>query len=144
MTQSGIRFGQRKQKGQSDTEQLIGVRNYLKRRWHLDFKREWYLGFTQEDRLTMIMECVPKGTQFKWKNPDLLYIGKFGMIIIEVDGAVHDRKVLDTWKRNELYISNGIKLIVLNLASIKASGKTLFQTLDCDLDRILGGLCAKH
>ncbi|MFM7796491.1 MAG: hypothetical protein ACKO7N_06990, partial [Candidatus Nitrosotenuis sp.] len=67
-----------------------------------------------------------------------------GMIIIEVDGKVHDRKMLDTWKRNTLYLSNGIKLIVLNISEINQSGKTLFEKLDCDMDKILGGLCAKH
>ena len=142
-SQSGIRYGQRKQSGQSDTQQLIQIKSYLKKRWHLDFKREWYIGF-ENDKLITIVERVPKGTQFKWKNPDLLYMGKYGMIIIEVDGTVHDRKMLDTWKRNELYKSNGIKLVVLNLAEIKASGKTIYDKLDCDLDRMLGGLCAKH
>jgi len=143
-SQSGIRFGQRKQSGQSDTAQLIQINSYLKKRWHLDFKREWYVGFDLNDRIVSIVNTVPKGTKYKWKNPDLLYMGKHGMIIIEVDGKVHDRKMLDTWKRNALYLSNGIKLIVLNISEISHSGKTLYEKLDCDLDKILGGLCAKH
>jgi hypothetical protein len=104
----------------------------------LPFKREWYLGFGSEDNLVAIMECVPKGTHYRWKNPDLLYMGKYGMIIIEVDGAVHDRKVSTTEKRNDLYLSNRIKLIVLNLRDIKANGKTLNEALDEKMRRILG------
>lgn len=144
-SQSGIRYGQKKQSGQSDTHQLISIKSYLKKRWHLDFKREWYVGFDPVSlNIVAILDKVPKGTQIKWKNPDLIHIGKHGVIIIEVDGAVHDRKMLDTWKRNELYKINGVKLVVLNLAEIKASGKTIYEKLDCDLDKILGGTCAKH
>ncbi|MFM7796182.1 MAG: hypothetical protein ACKO7N_05395, partial [Candidatus Nitrosotenuis sp.] len=85
-SQSGIRYGQRKQSGQSDTTQLIQIKSYLKKRWHLDFKREWYVGFDSNERIISIVNKVPKGTKYKWKNPDLLHMGKHGMIIIEVDG----------------------------------------------------------
>ena len=145
MTLSGIRHGQRtKQKGQSDLHQLIDLKLYLKRRWHMVFKREWYLGFDTNDRIIAIIDKVPKGTKYKWKNPDLLYIGKEGLIIIEVDGKVHDRKMLKTWERNDLYKDAGAKLIVLNIEEIKSSGKSIYKTLDCRMREILGGDCAEH
>ena len=46
------------------------------------FKREWYLGFDTNDRIIAIIDKVPKGTKYKWKNPDLLYIGKEGLMIL--------------------------------------------------------------
>ena len=108
------------------------------------FKREWYLGFDTNDRIIAIIDKVPKGTKYKWKNPDLLYIGKEGLIIIEVDGKVHDRKMLKTWERNDLYKDAGAKLIVLNIEEIKSSGKSIYKTLDCRMREILGGDCAEH
>jgi len=66
---------------------------------------------------------------------------KFGIIVIEVDGGVHDRKVQKTLDRNELYISAGIKLIVLNIADIKFANKTIFEVIDTEMTRVT---CAKH
>lgn len=111
------------------------------------FNREWYVGFGIEDGLLYrVLEAVPEKifAKFRWKNPDLIYIGKYGIIIIEVDGSVHDRKVQKTLDRNELYINAGIKLIVLNLANIKEINKTIFQVLDCEITKIMGGQCAEH
>ena len=90
------------------------------------------------------MENVPHSIsrKFRWKNPDLMCVNnKFGIIVIEVDGAVHDRKVQKTLDRNELYISAGIKLIVLNIADIKFANKTIFEVIETEMTRVT---CAKH
>ena len=52
------------------------------------------------------------------------------MWIIEVDGAVHDRKVKKTNERNELFISNYIKLIVVNLADLKELRINIYDYID--------------
>ena len=64
------------------------------------------------------------------KNPDLLWFDKYGMWIIEVDGAVHDRKIKKTQERNELFINNYIKLIVVNLADLKILDLNIFDYID--------------
>ena len=142
--QSGIAFGQRtKQKGQSDLEQLISLKQFLKQRFHMDFKREWYVGFDREyGNLCRISESVGKKEleRFRWKNPDLLCIDKqYGIIIVELDGAIHDRKVQKTIERNELFRGAGIKLVVLNIADIKESGKTIIEKLEVEMSKIFKG-----
>ena len=144
---SGIAFGQRtKQKGQSDTDQLVALKRFLKDRFDMDFKREWYVGFEQEQNyLCRIGEEVGRNEsrKFIWKNPDLLCIDrKYGLIIIELDGAVHDRKVRKTQERNKLFTGAGIKLIVLNISDIKESGKTIKEACECEMLKLIGhGQC---
>ena len=141
--QSGIAFGQRtKQKGQSDLDQLIRLKQFLKGRFHMDFKREWYVGFDKEyGHLCRISESVGRQEleRFKWKNPDLLCIDKqYGIIIVELDGAIHDRKVQKTIQRNELFRGAGIKLIVLNIADIKECQETIIGKLEFEMLNIVG------
>ena len=72
------------------------------------------------------------------KNPDLLIWYKTcGLVIIEVDGAVHDRKVAKTMERNRLYREANIKLIVINLADLKETNTTIEEYLDKELSRYL-------
>jgi very-short-patch-repair endonuclease len=63
---------------------------------------------------------------------------EFGIIIIELDGAVHDRKVQKTVERNVLFRGAGIKLIVLNIADIKEFGETLKDHLSQEMKKIVG------
>ena len=142
--QSGIAFGQRtKQKGQSDLQQLIMLKQFLKQRFHMDFKREWYVGFDKEyGNLYRISESVGKQelSEFKWKNPDLLcFDNQHGIIIVELDGAIHDRKVQKTIERNELFRGAGIKLVVLNIADIKEVGETIIGRLESDMMDLIHG-----
>ena len=141
--QSGIAFGQRtKQKGQSDLDQLISLKQFLRQRFHMDFKREWYVGFDREyGNLYRISESVGRQEleRFRWKNPDLLCVDKqHGVIIVELDGAIHDRKVQKTIQRNELFRGAGIKLIVLNIADIKECQETIIGKLESEMLNIVG------
>ena len=138
---SGIRFGQRtKQRGQSDTTLLIRLQNYIRKRWHLDFKREWYVGFDKETgRIQRVLESVSKRLveEFQWKNPDLLcFTKRNGLVIIEVDGKIHDIRVAQTEARNQLYQNAGIKYIVLSLSDIKFRKKTIEGDLDCKMMKL--------
>ena len=142
--QSGIAFGQRtKQKGQSDLDQLISLKQFLRQRFHMDFKREWYVGFDREyGNLYRISESVGRQEleRFRWKNPDLLCVDKqHGVIIVELDGAIHDRKVQKTLERNELFRGAGIKLVVLNIADIKEVGETIIGRLESDMMDLIHG-----
>ena len=123
--QSGINYGQRnKQRGQSDIETLVAVKRYLFKRYKIRWiKIEWYLLFDKDvERLIRWTDSVSKeeANEYIVKNPDIMFWYKTsGLVIIEVDGAVHDRKVAKTVERNRLYRDAHIKLIVINLADIK-------------------------
>ena len=108
----------------------------------MNFKREWYVGFDKEyGYLCRISESVGRKElqRFKWKNPDLICCDKqYGVIIVELDGAIHDRKVQKTVERNVLFRGAGIKLIVLNIADIKEFGETIQDHLAQEMKKIVG------
>ena len=142
--QSGIRYCQKKQEGQSHTAQLIAIKRHLKEKHKILAKREPYLFFDLERKLCKgPMDVVYEkeaSHMYTIKNPDLLWIDKYGMWIIEVDGKVHDRFVEKTRKRNELFISNHIKLIVVNLSDIKELGINIYDYIDSQImERIKNG-----
>ena len=141
--QSGIAYGQKNlQKGANDTSILISLKRFLRQEFLLEFKREWYVGFDKEHgNLCRIAESVGKAElqRFKWKNPDLLCVSdQFGIIIVELDGAIHDRKVQKTVERNVLFRGAGIKLVVLNIADIKEFGETIQDHLAQEMKKIVG------
>ena len=137
--QSGIGFGQRnKQRGQSDAETLVAVKRYLYKKWKIRYiKIEWFLLFEKEnEKLYKFSDHVTKEEVQKYiiKNPDIiLWYKTCGMIIVEIDGAVHDRKVAKTVERNKLYRDAGLKLIVVNLADIKERKQSVEDYLDQEL-----------
>lgn len=137
--QSGIAYGQKKQYGQSDTAQLIAIASYLRKKYKTKVKREAYLIFNIDNKLIKIKEYVTKAdlNDCTAKNPDLLWIDKYGMWIVEVDGAVHDRKVEKTNQRNELFRSNNIKLIVVNLADCKELELDIYDYIDSEILRLI-------
>jgi hypothetical protein len=141
--QSGIAYGQKNlQRGANDTSILISLKTFLRQEFLLEFKREWYVGFDKEHgNLCRIAESVGKAElqRFKWKNPDLLCVSnEFGIIIVELDGAIHDRKVQKTVERNVLFRGAGIKLVVLNIADIKEFGETIQDHLAQEMKKIVG------
>ena len=140
---SGIAYGQKNlQKGANDTTILVALKRFIREEFGLDFKREWYVGFDKEyGNLCRISESVGRKEleRFKWKNPDLLCVSEqFGVIIVELDGTVHDRKVQKTIERNVLFRGAGIKLIVLNIADIKEFGETIQDHLAQEMKKLLG------
>ena len=141
--QSGISYGQRhKQRGQSDTETLVAVKRYLFKRYKIRWiKIEWYLLFDKEkEKLHKWTETVSKedATNYIVKNPDIMFWYKTcGLVIIEVDGAVHDRKVAKTVERNRLYRDANLKLIVINLADIKERKMSIEDYVDIELERYI-------
>ena len=141
--QSGIAYGQKNlQRGANDTSILISLKTFLRQEFLLECKREWYVGFDKEHgNLCRIAESIGKAElqRFKWKNPDLLCVSnEFGIIIVELDGAIHDRKVHKTVERNVLFRGAGINLVVLNIADIKEFGETIQDHLAQEMKKIVG------
>ena len=139
--QGGINFGQRtKQNAQSDIETLVNVKRYIYKKWKIRWiKVEWYLLFDKEkERLHKWTDSVTKEEAERYivKNPDIiLWYKTCGLVIIEIDGAVHDRKVAKTVERNRLYRDAHMKLIVVNLADIKERKQSVEEYLDQELTK---------
>ena len=139
--QGGINFGQRtKQNAQSDIETLVNVKRYIYKKWKIRWiKIEWYLLFDKEkERLHKWTDSVTKEEAERYivKNPDIiLWYKTCGLVIIEIDGAVHDRKVAKTVERNRLYRDAHMKLIVVNLADLKERKQSVEEYLDQELTK---------
>lgn len=139
---SGIRYGQRvKQRAQNDIEKIIKLKRHLITKYKLEPKREWYLGFDELGHLDFIREWIDQQTaeeyQLRLRCPDLMFLHpKKGLVIIELDGAVHDRKVEKTSRRNEQYRNAGIKLIILNEQEIKFNKERLLDVLDWKMTKL--------
>lgn len=134
--QGWISRGQKKQLGASDTSQLIEVASYIRKKYKVKVKREWYILFNDFGILGCLESLKRREVDYSIiiKNPDLLWVDKYGMWIVEIDGAVHDRKVKKTNERNKLFIKNHINLIVVNLADLKELNINIYDYID---DRIL-------
>ena len=119
--QSGIAYGQKKQYGQSDTAQIIAIASYLRKKYKIKVKREAYLIFNINNKLIKIKESVTKAdlNDCSVKNPDLLWIDKYGMWI------------------TELFRSNNIKLIVVNLADCKELELDIYEYIDSEILRLI-------
>ena len=141
--QSGIRWALRFKRN-TDIYQLIKIGKYLRKRWHMEFRREWYVGFNKLDgRIERILREVGNdiAKEYWWRNPDLLCIDKRrGLIIIEVDGSIHDRELVKTQRRNSQYQQAGVHLIVLNIRDIKAKGIKITDQLDWEMNKLLNGV----
>ena len=136
--QSGIRYGQKKQEGQSDTAQLIAIKRHLKDKHKILAKREPYLLF-KNGKLLSVLDHVKRSQvheSIEIKNPDLLWINKYGMWILEVDGKVHHRKYEKTLKRNNLFITNKINLIVIKLYEMDKN-QNIYKYIDEEILRII-------
>ena len=142
--QSGIRWALRyKNNHQSDIHLLIRLGKYIRNKWGLKFRREWYVGFNKVDgRVERIRREVThrEAEEYWWRNPDLLCIHeRKGLIIIEIDGAIHDRKLAKTEQRNEQYKKANVSLIIINLRDIKTRGITIEEDLDWKIMKLLHG-----
>lgn len=140
MKKSFIHQANKKREGQSDTQQLIEIKSYLRKKYKIDVKREPYLLFNLEDELISIKDSVSlvASPVFKVRNPDLLWIDKYGMWIIEIDGMVHLRNSEKTEKRNKLYLKNNIKLIVVSLYELPKN-TNVYNFIDEEIKRIRNG-----
>ena len=134
---SGIHFGQRvKQSGQSDIDILIRLNQFLWDKFGMAFKREWYMLFERDGSLNSIRKEVTlfEAQLHKIRNPDLIYKGKNGKIlIIEVDGNAHKHHVSRTLDRNHDYILAGIDYIIVDLPDLKFLKMTPEQFLTSEV-----------
>ena len=100
---------------------------------------EWYILF---DKMTgefvKYVKAVMENTKYKIRNPDLILFDKNTkklVMVIEIDGSVHDVHFLDTQNRNEEYFYAGVPLLVVNKFEIDT---TIFDHITKCLEALLG------
>jgi len=133
-------WGRKRQLTANDTELLIEIRQWILQTYGINARREWYIGFNTKGGVDFVNETVDRKTAFKYRGrircPDLHFLHKrYGLFVIEVDGEIHDLKYTKTQERNYQYEQAGIKLIVINLASLKLDGLTIRAYLNKRFDQ---------
>jgi hypothetical protein len=123
----------------NDETELTDIGQFLRDTTNYGVGVEWYVFF---DRMTgeyvKYVKAVMENTKYKIRNPDLILFNKETkklVMVIEIDGSVHDVHFLDTQNRNEEYFYAGIPLITVTKSEIDT---TIFDYITRKLDERLG------
>ena len=107
----------------TDREKLAGLERFIHKEYpDLTVLLEWYLLFVKgEDKFeNLYAEITKEMTQtFTISNPDLVLVTTDEMVVVELDGGIHDVKTEKTNSRNKRYELNHIPYIVINEADLK-------------------------
>ena len=123
----------------NDDVELVDIGQFLRETTKYRVEREWYILF---DKMTGkyigYQETFNGNIKYKPRNPDLILINKKTkkiVLIIEIDGSVHDKKFADTEQRNEEYFLAGLPLLTINKLEIET---TIFDLVDKKVREYLG------
>lgn len=123
----------------NDDVELVDIGQFLRETTKYRVEREWYILFNKmtgeyvgyQETLNLDKILDQNGNiKYKPRNPDLILIDKKTkkiVLIIEIDGSVHDKKFADTEQRNEEYFLAGLPLLVINKLEIET---TIFDLVD--------------
>lgn len=107
----------------TDPAKLAGLERFLHEKFpNATVVLEAYLIFTKgEDeyigwKISLSEESVK---QYKIHNPDVLLFLNQGMIILELDGPIHDKKTWKTSERDRVYGLNNFRCRVVNETNLK-------------------------
>ncbi len=107
----------------NDDVDLVEVGQFIRDTFKYRVEREWYVIFDKWSMTYMgFSDHIPTGFVNKIRNPDLMIIkDKKIKLIVEIDGGIHDKKFLDTEKRNEEYFLAGLPLLVIDKSEIETT-----------------------
>lgn len=123
----------------NDDRELVELGQFLRDTTEFRVEREWYIVFNKMtgDYIGFTSNSVANPA-YKIRNPDLILIDKKTkklVLIIEVDGSVHDVHFADTEQRNEEYFMAGLPLLVINKLEVDT---TLINFVNKKLRKRLG------
>ena len=126
----------------NDDVDLTEVGQFLRDTFKYRVEREWFIVFDKRKdhqfQNAVYCETIPNRAKWDFKNPDLILIDKKTnklILVIEIDGSVHDKKFLETEQRNEKYFMAGIPLLVINKLEITT---TIFDLIYKKVSEIIG------
>ena len=123
----------------NDDVELVDIGQFLRETTNYRVEREWYILFNKmtgeyvgyQETLNLDKILDQNGNiKYKPRNPDLILIDKKTnkiVLIIEIDGGVHDKKFADTEERNEEYVMARLPLLTINKLEIET---TIFDLVD--------------
>lgn len=115
----------------NDDVELVDIGQFLRDTTKYRVEREWYILFNKmTGEYVSYQETFNGNIKYKPRNPDLILINKKTnkiVLIIEIDGGVHDKKFADTEERNEEYVMARLPLLTINKLEIET---TIFDLVD--------------
>lgn len=115
----------------NDDVELVDIGQFLRDTTNYRVEREWYILFNKmTGEYVSYQETFNGNIKYKPRNPDLILIDKNTnkiVLIIEIDGGVHDKKFADTEERNEEYVMARLPLLTINKLEIET---TIFDLVD--------------
>ena len=115
----------------NDDVELVDIGQFLRETTDYRVERELYILFNKmTGDYVGYQETFNGNTKYKPRNPDLILIDKNTkkiVLIIEIDGGVHDTKISNTEDRNEEYIMANLPLLTINKLEIET---TIFDLVD--------------
>ena len=115
----------------NDDVELVDIGQFLRETTDYRVEREWYILFDKMTGEYMgYQETFNGNLKYKPRNPDLILIDKKTkkiILIVEIDGGVHDKKFANTEQRNEEYFFAGLPLLVISKLEIET---TIFDLVD--------------
>ena len=115
----------------NDDVELVDIGQFLRETTNYRVEREWYIIFDKMTGEYMgYQETFNGNLKYKPRNPDLILIDKNKkkiILILEIDGGVHDKKFANTEQRNEEYFLAQLPLLTINKLEIET---TIFDLVD--------------
>ena len=115
----------------NDDVELVDIGQFLRDTTNYRVEREWYILFNKmTGEYVSYQETFNGNIKYKPRNPDLILIDKKTnkiVLIIEIDGGVHDKKFADTEERIEEYVMARLPLLTINKLEIET---TIFDLVD--------------
>ena len=109
----------------NDDVELVDIGQFLRDTTNYRVEREWYILFNKmTGEYVSYQETFNGNIKYKPRNPDLILIDKKTnkiVLIIEIDGGVHDKKFADTEERNEEYVMARLPLLTINKLEIETT-----------------------
>lgn len=109
----------------NDDVELVEVSQFLRDTTPYKVEREWYIFFNKmTGEYLGYKDNVPNYCINKIRNPDILLIDKKTnklLLVIEIDGGIHERKFFETENRNQDYFLAGLPLLVISKLDIETT-----------------------
>jgi len=123
----------------NDDVELVELGQFLRETTNYRVEREWHIIFERMTRRFVgYNKTVSDNPRYRSRNPDLILIDKKSgklLLVIEIDGGVHDAKIIDTCERDDDYEIAKVPLLVISKLEIDT---TIFDYVSRNIQERLG------
>lgn len=123
----------------NDEVELVEIAQFIRDTTDYRVEREWHIIFDKmTGRYLMYRKTSDRNPHRHSRNPDIIIIDKKTnklLLVIEIDGGVHDTRFSDTEERNNEYEFANVPLLVISKLEIET---TIFDLVHKRIKERLG------